>query len=270
MDKKGAGISTETTGKILLLLGFLVVAVLIIGAFTGLFSGEGSERTVCYVSNGLISSNFFFKAVFPTACSTKIVIEPVDQAKLSGLLTDAWWMFGKGSFDLGNVGHETFTPFVFNVKEDIPVAELYNYLVTHKGETLVSDRSKSDYDYLQKGSPGQTICFAKDMIVENEQLKLSKDELYYINFFDDQKPHKCGDKILISKTAGFSKSFDLDSPNFFFCYSPDTNNALIVVTTFSTDPALGLISPLLTGIGLYSGIAGEGNTICNLEEPGTR
>lgn len=269
MDKKGAGISTEMLAKILLLLGFLVVAALIIGAFTGLFSGEGSERTVCYVSNGLISSNFFFKAVFPTACSTEIVVEPVDQAKLSGLLTDAWWMFGKGSFDLGNVGHETFTPFVFNVKEDIPVAELYNYLVTHKGETLVSDRSKSDYDYLQKGSPGQTICFAQDMIVENEQLKLSKDELYYINVFDDQSPHDCGDKILISKTAGFSALGE--DPNFFFCYSPDTNNYQLVTAVHgSNERLLLLFYPPLIGIGLISSQVGPGTTICNLEEPGTR
>lgn len=277
--KQGAGISLETLAKILLLLGFLIVAALIIGAATGLFDINNADRTVCYVSNALTSSNFLFKSLVPFSCSIEVIDEPADEKQLTVLLKDTWWMFGEGDFDLGNFGHQTFTPFTFKPKTDIPIIQYYSYLQTHKKGNTVSDRSKSDYEYLQKGSPGQTLCFTKDMLEEGKPLQLNAGQMYFINLFDDQNPHDCGDKILISKEPGFSDADLFDDPNFFFCYSPDTQKTLLISALpeeLSLVPALAA-APFSAGTSLLLTAAGgsyyfteDTMTICNIEQTGER
>ena len=267
--KKAAGISTETLAKILLLLGFLVVAAFIIGSLTGLFSIESADRTVCYVSNALISSNAVFKSLMPTACSIELIEEPVDEERLSGLLKDTWHMFGEGDFDLGNAGHETFTPFAFKPKSDILFPQYYLYLQSHKNGKAVSDRSKSDNQYLQTGSFGQTLCVANNLLEENQPVKLSEGQLYYINLFDDQRPHDCGDKIILSKEAGFTEADLFNDPNFFFCYSQDTQRMLVVSATseIAGSSLANLVSPLV-GLGYF--FSQDETTFCSEERSGGR
>ena len=269
--KQGAGISLETLAKILLLVGFLLVAALIIGAATGLFDINNADRTVCYVSNALTSSNALFKALVPFSCSIEVIDEPADEKQLTVLLKDTWYMFGEGDFDLGNFGHQTFTPFAFKPKADLQIIQYYSYLQTHKNGNTVSDRSKSDYEYLQKGSPGQTLCFTKDMLEEGKPLQLNAGQMYFVNLFDDQRPHDCGDKILISKESGFTDEgiTNMDDLNFFFCYSPDTQRVLLVaaIPDFVGGSALSLLSP---GLGLGYVLTQEETTFCSIEQTENR
>ncbi len=268
-DKKGAGLSTETLAKIILLLGFLVVVAFIISAVTGLFSISSAEKSACYVANALTSSNLFFKALMPSACSIELVNEPVDEEKLASLLKDTWWMYGKGDWDMGNVGYSAFSPFGFKPKQDIPIMQLYNYLQSHREGKSVTDRSKSDYDYLQKGSYGQTLCFARGMFQEGHALKLDANQLYYINFYDEQRriSGRCGDKIFISKEGGFHESGLLEEPNFLACFSPETNKYLIVAETPLSEAEL--ISPMLGLISDFFSSEAEG-TYCTINEGGGR
>lgn len=267
-NKKAAGISSETLAKILLLLGFLIVAGLIIGVITGFFSLKNADRTVCLVSNALISSNAFFKTIFPTGCSVELIDEPVDEEVLSELLKDTWWMFGKGDYDLGNFGHETFTPFAFKPKTNIQIPQFFYYLQTHRGDKAVTDRAKSDYQYLQKGSFGQSLCTANNMIEEGKMLSLEEGQLYYINFFDDQKPHDCGDKIIISKEPGFTYEY-FEDPNYFVCYSPDTQR-LLVVGAVPPEQGPGILNLMSPALGLASALSQDEATFCEEETSGER
>lgn len=201
--KKRGALEWETIIKIALGLFFLVLAAGLIMLVVNFFGGKELGMWACWMSNGLKSSNFIFKSQLPTTCSLITPDEQMDRQGLVKIMKDTWWMYGKGDWDIGMTASEQ-TAFYFTAKEDIDFKGLMNYLLATKDGQNVADIKDSDYNYLQKGSYLQTVCYGKSLSLGGYKLKAG--EKYFIMFFDSARLidttfaglNDLGDKIAIT------------------------------------------------------------------------
>ncbi|MEA3379225.1 MAG: hypothetical protein U9Q69_06370 [Nanoarchaeota archaeon] len=209
-DKKGAGLETETLVKLILLIAFLITAVSVIAYYYEDLTVHKLKVYGCVIGNGVMSSNAAFRAAMPVPCKQDIIEEPMGIEELSIYLPDVWLMYGKGDWDYHTRGDSHILVSALQLKKDIEIKDLMQYLLTHKGkkdlaeDNVVTDEELkvSDYNYLQEGSKGQTLCFQEDLLKEG---KLSMQKIYYILFWDDQGKDDAGDKIVITTSSSISK-----------------------------------------------------------------
>ncbi|RME54185.1 hypothetical protein D6777_04635 [Candidatus Woesearchaeota archaeon] len=209
--KKGVGLSQETLVRIALLLFFLLAAVSIIIGFGKDFKVTSAKVYGCWAMNGVVASNYMFRRELPVACKGDVVKEPMNKAQLSKYLTDVWMMYGRGEWDFHVAKDDTVLVSAFTVSEDMDIKELFVTMLTStNGKSMIKDGKfdiskieKSDYQYLQKGSPFQTLCIDKNIIPENSVAKLKKGNTYYLYFWDDILDQKSGDKLFISSKNEF-------------------------------------------------------------------
>lgn len=192
--KKGA-IEMETLVKIILGLAFLVFFIGLIVVITSTDSGALSKFS-CWLSNGLKSSNKLFQKQLPTTCMLFEPEEPAGMEEIAKMLTDTWWMFGKGGWDLGWTDNERAV-FWFTSKENTNFTGIINYLLLHNEGRSVTEIADSDYNYLQKGSEKQTLCYGAKILEDNIP-KLKAGTKYFIVFFDDSGLEERGDKVVIT------------------------------------------------------------------------
>jgi hypothetical protein len=214
LDKKGVGFSLEQLAEILLVLaGLLVISLIIVGLFTG-FNTQKMKTYGCWVGNAMMSSNEVFRLSLPVPCKNEVIDKPMSKADFSIYLTDVWFMYGKGNWDFHTKGDDTIDVSAFKLSEEIKVRDLFLHLLSHKGTTdyakdgilTTEEMIKSDYQYIQKGSEGQTLCFHEALIstIENQAV-LRKDQIYRLYLWDDVSgfisSRDVGDKIIISPVA---------------------------------------------------------------------
>lgn len=200
MRKKGSIDIQVVVGVILLLAALVVIALIISSAVFGISSAE-LKKFSCWASNGMKSSNFVFKGQLPSTCEIINIEEPAGIEEIAKMMTDTWWMFGKGSWDFGNEDHEIVV-FYFEAKEDITFDVLVDFLATTKDGKSVKDISGSDYNYIAKGSGDPTICTGKTLGNEGETPTMRKGQRYFITFWDDTnilgQGKERGDKLVLA------------------------------------------------------------------------
>ncbi len=203
MVRKGA-VEMDTLVTIILGLAFLVIAIgIIYTVFTPSYA-DFSEFS-CWTTNSIKASNLFFKKFLPSSCSMIEIEKPVDVQGLTELLRKTWWMYGQGENDFGWSDNEiTVYSFTFAGTENSPYitySNLLNYLLRHNLGDAVKDIKDSDYNYLQKGSEKQTLCYGNKI----GGTSLNKNERYFIIFIDDSGLGDLGDKIAITKTPNLKQ-----------------------------------------------------------------
>lgn len=163
------------------------------------FSSEALNSYSCWATNGI--KNAMPGKVTPSSCTMQIIDEPVDLEKFTSLLRRAWWMYGRGKWDIGNSYH-LYPVYTLKFKEEIPVGNFFDYILNHnKGET-VTDPRNSEFNYFEQDAPYLTFCIQQKSV---EGGKFKKDTPYYISFYDDTGKQVVGDKILISDEPNFVK-----------------------------------------------------------------
>ncbi len=206
-DKRGAGLEMESLIKIILLVVFLLIATILIVTFFTAASTNKVKAYGCWISNGIMSSNFAFRSMMSVPCKQEIIEEPLSKKEFAVYLTDIWFMYGKGNWDFHIQKDDSILVSAFKLKEDIPIKDLFIHLITHIGKrnlaeagTLdVNDLSKSDYNYIQSGSQGQTLCLHKGLKPDDGVSILSRNRVYYLIFWDDTpRGSSTGDKIVLS------------------------------------------------------------------------
>jgi hypothetical protein len=208
LDKKGVGLPSETLVVLILLIVFAVIASIIFFTVKGSVSAEQWDSGVCWMSNHLKASNIAFRTILPSACAIVYKKDPLDLKGLSKILVDTWWMYGRGELDVfgTNIKNKYTATYSFKVKTDkeLKLGDIYTYLLTHaEGKAGVKPEA-SDYNYLQKGSKGQTLCFEKGITA------LKKDKVYFVMFMDDLGLEDKEDKVIVSSKPG---EVDLNCPN---------------------------------------------------------
>lgn len=207
LDKRGAGLESESLVKIILLVVFLVIAAILIVSFFTSASTSKTKVYGCWISNGIMSSNVLLRGAMSVPCKQEIIEDPMTKQDFAVYLTDVWFMFGKGKWDFHVTSDDWTTIAAFKLKEDVMLKDLYLHLMTHKGSrnlaeggTLdVKDLASSDYNYLQAGSQGQTICFHEDLKPQDGIAGMAKSKVYYLLFWDDTaRGSSTGDKIIIT------------------------------------------------------------------------
>ncbi len=207
LDKKGAGLEMESLVKIILLVVFLVIAAILIVSFFTAASTSKTKVYGCWISNGIMASNAITRGAMSVPCKQEIIENPLSKDELAVYLKDVWFMFGKGKWDFHITSDDWIIVTAFKMKEDVTLKDLYLHLMTHKGaRSLVEggtldlkDLASSDYNYLQSGSPGQTVCFHEDLKPKDGIAGLAKGKVYYILFWDDTaRGSSTGDKIIIT------------------------------------------------------------------------
>lgn len=206
-DKRGAGLEMETLVKIILLVVFLLIAVILIVTFFTAASTNKVKAYGCWISNGIMASNAAFRATMSVPCKQEIIDEPLSKEDFAVYLTDVWFMYGKGNWDFHIQKDDSILVSAFKLKEDITIRDLFVHLITYvgrrnlaEGGTMdVNDMAKSDYNYLQSGSQGQTLCLHKDLKPTDGVSMLSRNKIYYVIFWDDcPRGSSTGDKIILS------------------------------------------------------------------------
>lgn len=203
-NKKGAGLPIETLILIILLSAFLIIAVLIFVGVKKEIGYDFVQDYSCKTNLWFRSQSAIFRTFLPATCTLKEVEQPIGQDELAKYMRRAWWIYGKGQYNLGMASDEIFPHFAVTIKEDIDIGQFLYYLVTHsKGQS--STEMESDYQYLQEGSKGQTICFDTETIPNK---RLEKGSRYFIIFYDDQEliGESREDRLLISKSSAFDKN----------------------------------------------------------------
>ncbi len=183
MKKRGA-LSIEQLIGLILLLAFLVIASGIIFLTYEEFDSSKMSQFSCWMTNGLKSSNSFFKKVMPTTCSLEILEESQSKEEVANLLVDTWWMYHQGEIDVDWSASLT-SVYSFKLKEEFTYDELLQHLIEHKGTSKVKKLEDSDFNYLQQGSEGPTLCIEASIFEGG--MKLNKDQAYYILFFDSNR-----------------------------------------------------------------------------------
>jgi hypothetical protein len=184
----------------------------IIVGFAKDFKVTNAKTYGCWMMNGVVASNYLFRSQLPVACKQDIVKDPMNKAQLGKYLTDVWMRYGRGEWDFHVKQDDTVLVSVFMLSEDMTIKDLFVAMLTQKnGKSMVKDGKidlskveKSDYNYLQKGSPGQTLCIDKALIPENDVAKLYKGKVYYVYFWDDILDQSNGDKLFITEDSDFS------------------------------------------------------------------
>ncbi|MBU2590208.1 MAG: hypothetical protein KKA65_02780 [Nanoarchaeota archaeon] len=213
---KRGEISTEKLIGLVLLLAFLMIAAGIIYIVYGEVDATKMGQFSCWMSNGLKSGSGPLGKLIPSTCSMTIVEEKAGLEDITKMLTNTWWMYHQGDIDLGSTASEVAV-FQFIVKDEISFENLVQRLVKFKGETQVTDLKDSDFNYLQEGSEGPTLCVGLPII--KEDYKLKKDQIYFIMFFESNRileflnVKDVGDKVIISSTP------NLDQEENYYCPS---------------------------------------------------
>ncbi len=209
-QKKGK-MAIETLVSIIALCLVLVVFIIIFTSSKELFSSQALSSYACWATNGIKNGGSAF-TLFPSACSMQIIDEPVDLERFVDLLRKAWWMYGRGEWEMGVAKDEVFTVYTITIKEDILLENFFTYLLTHNKGKEVKDPTYSDYNWFEEGSEGgQSLCFdAKSETIMADK-KLEKGETYYILFFDDQLPYEVHDQVLISQDQNFDTGYWKDA-----------------------------------------------------------
>ncbi|RLG29011.1 hypothetical protein DRN98_08835 [Methanosarcinales archaeon] len=210
VGKRGVGMAPETLGRMLLLSLTLFVIVGLILLFKSGFSFQKMESFMCFVSNGLKSETV--PSIVPSACYYKPIDEPLDMSDFAEILTSLWWSHGRGKWSFGAIGDEPMLRYSVHFKEETNVSAIMKYLMTHKGKKKVSI-DDSDYNYIQKGSEGETLCF-DEVILYNDGTKLFPERPYYIYFLDDQEffGEAVEDKIVVMTSTDVLGKFKCVSP----------------------------------------------------------
>ncbi|MFH1829000.1 MAG: hypothetical protein ABH824_07100 [Nanoarchaeota archaeon] len=210
---KIAKLAPETLVKMLLLSAVLIIIIGILIAWKADFNEEKIDSLMCYVSNGLKSETW--STIFPTTCVYKPLQDPLEMSELSEILTALWFSHGQGDWSFGEGIDESLLRYSFYLKNETTISDLFKYLLTHRGRFKTDVISDSDYNYLQKGSEGETLCFGEEILV-GDGAKLFTNQHYFIFFVDDQEffGKALKDKIVITKTSSSGKksSFKCVSP----------------------------------------------------------
>ena len=226
--KKGEIEMSTLVATIAILAGALIIGSIVWVAVGGITT-EGLRKYGCWASNGFKSSNILFKMTLPSACEVFQAKEPVNEEQLAAMMKEAWWMYGKGDWDYGSGDSEVMV-FFFSVEHNIDFMNfLYNYMPSHSDGLLLEAGKfeNSDYRYIEKGSPGATIClgkYAHKNAVETDERVLEKlddrgkPKYYYIMFWDDAgilgQGKEYGDKIIIAGKP------NLKQEEAYYCESP--------------------------------------------------
>ncbi len=222
-SKRGVSLAPETLVKLILLTAFLLVIVGLIIMVQGNLSQQSAKKYSCWLSSSVKASDTFIKSIFPDTCSVMVVDDAVDTRGLSILLRDTWWMYGEGESDMAITAHEIYEAAQFKVSEEIGTEDLLKYLLSHR-KGKASSIEQSDYNYLQKGAVGFTVCF--DSNFREDDLKFKPDQEYHLYFADyisiltAPVMVASSDKLVIMKELK-PRSF-WGGENTFFCYNPLT------------------------------------------------
>jgi hypothetical protein len=214
LGKRGVGLESETLVRYILLVVFLfIVGGLIVMIFTNL--GVNDLKTYgCWAANGIMSSNVMFRSQMQVPCKQDLLKDPLSKQDFAIYLTDVWFMYGKGDWDYHITKDDSIQISAFKLKEDMKIKDLFQHLLTHigkrnlaeKGSISQEDIAKSDYNYIQTGSKGQTLCLHKDLKPKDGQAILKRNRVYYLMYWDDINPKQgqmlsgdldTGDKIVI-------------------------------------------------------------------------
>jgi len=210
---KRGEISTEKLVGLVLLLAFLVIAAGIIYIVYDEVDATKMGQFSCWMSNGLKSGSGALGKLMPSTCSMTIMEEKAGMQDITKMLTDTWWMYHAGKIDLGSTAGEIVV-FQFISKEEITFEALVQRLVKFKGETKVTDLKDSDFNYLQEGSEGPTLCVGQP--IKDNNWKLNKDQRYFIIYISTNRIHPvtsiAGIKISDLKDVG-SKLVIASTPN---------------------------------------------------------
>lgn len=216
----------ETVGKIFLLLVFFLIVLIIAQPLIKIIFVENAREqaannmksTTCWISNIFIDS-FSFLGIVPQACNPIEIETPVNQADLSRLMRWCWWMYGRGAMDLGitNTGvfkqsipgtDHFYVCYVFKVNEEVKTEDLFtNMKKTKRGKQYLGDIDDSDWNYVQEGSTGNTICIDKEKTkgVLHKYDEKTGTPIYYLSFYDCRELiGTClNDRLLISSDPRF-------------------------------------------------------------------
>jgi hypothetical protein len=144
----------------------------------------------------------------PNLCAFETLEEPLDEEGLALVMRDTWWMYKEGTCDFGAAADDVYPVYAFEPKEDLSIATFLSNIISTSRTRPVDDIEKSDYNYFEANTEGQTLCF--DMESDGiEELTLEKDETYFIMYYDDQEliGQSYGDRILISTDPSFDKGW---------------------------------------------------------------
>lgn len=219
--KQGVGLMPETLVKMLLLLAFLFVVVSLIFMVSMSASGHGMKKYSCWFTSSLKASDHPLEGLFPSACSVIVVDDALDTGGVAGLLRDTWWMYGHGKADYDVViKGDIYEAARFRVSEKVELAALMDYLLKHR-KGSPSSMEASDYNYLQEGAEGSTVCF--DRRLEEDGFSFVPEQDYSLWFADSSMMNvDRTDKLVVMK------KFDrAESGGTFLCYNPLTK----VITT---------------------------------------
>ncbi len=202
-NKRGK-IAVETLIKLLLLTVFLVIALSLFWMIHTEMRPNIMSEYSCWMTNGLRQSSVVFKATLPRSCEFKRQSEPAELKDISRLLRTAWWMYGKGRWDIYSDVDDTRTVVLYSFRPDkrISLKELGEYLMTHRRGERVTDMTKSDFSYIQGGSLGNTLCLGKDIADT-----LAPDIEYFVIFYDDREYNGARDKLIISTRIGMAQDW---------------------------------------------------------------
>ena len=223
LDKKGISLAPETLVKLMLLVAFLVIVLGLIFLVQGGLSGDSSKKYSCWLSSSARSSGSFLSSFFPDLCTVRVVKDTLDMRGVSMLLRDTWWQFGAGKVNYALTHGDVFEAAQFKVSGEVGVESLMEYLLTHR-KGKVSSMEASDYNYLQEGAKGSTVCF--DFDFKSDGNKFKPDQQYFLFFADSSSWDLFKtDKLIVMKELK-PRSY-WGNENSFFCYAPLTK----VITT---------------------------------------
>ncbi len=200
-------LSTRTLVELILLSAFLLIVVILFISVKTQFSPEFLKQYACWANNAMKATSSVFRYFLPEECPMQEKMD-VTLEELASMIRSVWWMYGRGKWDLAWRGgvDGLYVHYIFYPKEDIKISDLVVYLKTHSnGEIVDVTDPESDWNYLQAGSVGTTLCIDKKTI-GNE---LKKGERYFIIFYDsrgmvfDSKE----DRVAISKNINFGQGF---------------------------------------------------------------
>lgn len=208
-------VSTNKLVGLVLLLVFLVVAIGIFLSFS--VSSTDLAKFGCWASNGIKSGSSIFGSLIPSACKLIPVEEKAAVEDITMMLTDTWWMYHQGNVNLGATASDN-SVFKFIAKDEMSFEDITKRLIQYKGDAKVTNLKDSDFNYLQEGSEGPTLCAGISIVKNN--WKLNKDASYYINYFDSNRiveilnVKDVGDKVVISSTPNIKQENNYYCPSY--------------------------------------------------------
>lgn len=202
MKKKGK-IAIETLVRWILIIAFMVIMISILGITIYNWGTSDIQPVARYIMNGARSvfARGKIGILLPSMAFEMEDVGKIDKAGLAEKLRTAWYMYGRGNFNLGQTDSQEVV-YAFTLNEEFSLQDLFTYLQTHnKGQEVRAGTSlKTDYNYLQQGSEGQTICVDKHIAgLTARDFYFEKDKIHYIIFYDDSGISEYGDKLLISR-----------------------------------------------------------------------